>query len=107
MCLQDFIVVELEFFSQFNMIFFFDFMFEDCLYFSIYMLVYSYEGFNLLVMVWIYGGVFVFGMVFLYDGFMLVVLENVVVVIIQYCLGVLGFFSIGDKYVIGNWGYLD
>jgi carboxylesterase type B len=58
-------------------------------------------------MVWIHGGALVIGMASLYDGSMLAAFEDVVVVIIQYRLGVLGFFSTGDQHATGNWGYLD
>lgn len=44
------------------------------------------------VMVWIHGGNFVFGGASRYDGSALSAYENVVVVIIQYRLGLLGFF---------------
>ena len=43
-------------------------------------------------MVWIHGGGLAFGMASMYDGSMLAALEDVVVVTIQYRLGVLGFF---------------
>ncbi|XP_058530779.1 cocaine esterase-like [Ochotona princeps] len=42
-----------------------------------------------------------------YDGSTLAAFEDVVVVTIQYRLGVLGFFSTGDQHASGNWGYLD
>ncbi|XP_008837357.1 pyrethroid hydrolase Ces2e-like isoform X2 [Nannospalax galili] len=82
-------------------------MSEDCLYLSIYTPVYAHEGSNLPVMVWIHGGALVIGMASLYDGSMLAAIEDVVVVTIQYRLGVLGFFSTGDQHARGNWGYLD
>uniref|UniRef100_A0A2I3SKQ8 Carboxylic ester hydrolase n=1 Tax=Pan troglodytes TaxID=9598 RepID=A0A2I3SKQ8_PANTR len=99
--------VKSEFLSQFNMTYPSVSMSEDCLYLSIYTPAHSHEGSNLPVMVWIHGGALVFGMASLYDGSMLAALEDVVVVIIQYRLGVLGFFSTGDKHATGNWGYLD
>ncbi|XP_020031170.1 pyrethroid hydrolase Ces2e-like [Castor canadensis] len=80
---------------------------EDCLYLSIYSPAHAHEGSNLPVMVWIHGGALVIGMASLYDGSMLAAFEDVVVVIIQYRLGVLGFFSTGDQHATGNWGYLD
>lgn len=43
----------------------------------------------------------------MYDGSVLAATEDVVVVTIQYRLGVLGFFSTGDQHARGNWGYLD
>lgn len=45
------------------------------------------------VMVWIHGGNFIFGGASRYDGSALSAYENVVVVIIQYRLGLLGFFK--------------
>ncbi|XP_018867869.3 cocaine esterase [Gorilla gorilla gorilla] len=107
MCLQDLTAVESEFFSQFNVTIPSIPMSEDCLYLSIYTPAHSHEGSNLPVMVWIHGGGLVCGMASMYDGSMLAALEDVVVVIIQYRLGVLGFFSTGDKHATGNWGYLD
>ncbi|XP_025867228.2 cocaine esterase isoform X1 [Vulpes vulpes] len=82
-------------------------MSEDCLYLSIYTPAHASEGSNLPVLVWIHGGSLMIGMASMYDGSALVAFENLVVVIIQYRLGVLGFFSTGDKHATGNWGYLD
>uniref|UniRef100_A0A2K5XHM9 Carboxylic ester hydrolase n=1 Tax=Mandrillus leucophaeus TaxID=9568 RepID=A0A2K5XHM9_MANLE len=42
-----------------------------------------------------------------YDGLALAAHENVVVVTIQYRLGIWGFFSTGDEHSRGNWGHLD
>ncbi|CAO2586544.1 Acylcarnitine hydrolase [Lemmus lemmus] len=58
-------------------------------------------------MVWIHGGALVAGMASAFDGSMLAALDDVVVVNIQYLLGVLGFFSTGDQHARVNWGYLD
>ncbi|XP_012516028.1 PREDICTED: cocaine esterase [Propithecus coquereli] len=82
-------------------------MSEDCLYLSIYTPAHAHEGSHLPVMVWIHGGGLVVGMASMYDGSMLAAFEDVVVVTIQYRLGILGFFSTGDKHATGNWGYLD
>jgi carboxylesterase 2 len=43
-------------------------------------------------MVWIHGGALVIGMASMFNGSILAATENVVVVTIQYRLGVLGFF---------------
>ncbi|VTJ52099.1 Hypothetical predicted protein [Marmota monax] len=59
------------------------------------------------VMVWIHGGGLVVGGASTYDGLPLSALENVVVVTIQYRLGIWGFFSTGDEHGPGNWGHLD
>ncbi|XP_069860952.1 pyrethroid hydrolase Ces2e-like isoform X1 [Dipodomys merriami] len=80
---------------------------EDCLYLSIYSPVHAHEGSNLPVMVWIHGGGLIMGMASLYDGSRLAAIEDVLVVTIQYRLGVPGFFSTGDHHATGNWGYLD
>nr|XP_034378066.1 pyrethroid hydrolase Ces2e isoform X3 [Arvicanthis niloticus] len=82
-------------------------MSEDCLYLNIYAPAHAREGSNLPVMVWIHGGALTVGMASMYDGSMLAATEDVVVVTIQYRLGVLGFFSTGDQHARGNWGYLD
>ncbi|XP_031196982.1 pyrethroid hydrolase Ces2e [Mastomys coucha] len=82
-------------------------MSEDCLYLNIYAPTHAYKGSNLPVMVWIHGGALTVGMASMYDGSVLAATENVVVVTIQYRLGVLGFFSTGDQHARGNWGYLD
>ncbi|XP_028635090.1 acylcarnitine hydrolase-like [Grammomys surdaster] len=82
-------------------------MSEDCLYLNIYTPIHAHEGSNLPVMVWIHGGALVTGSASFYDGSLLTATEDLVVVIIQYRLGVLGFFSTGDEHARGNWGYLD
>ncbi|KAM5134239.1 cocaine esterase-like isoform 1-T1 [Callospermophilus lateralis] len=82
-------------------------MSEDCLYLSIYAPVHARQGSNLPVMVWIHGGALVTGSASMNDGSILAAIENVLVVTIQYRLGVLGFFSTGDQHATGNWGYLD
>ncbi|XP_038168411.1 acylcarnitine hydrolase-like isoform X1 [Arvicola amphibius] len=82
-------------------------MSEDCLYLNIYTPAHAHEGSNLPVMVWIHGGGLVAGMASMYDGSTLAAIEDVVVITIQYRLGVLGFFSTGDQHARGNWGYLD
>ncbi|EDL11231.1 mCG141693 [Mus musculus] len=82
-------------------------MSEDCLYLSIYTPAHAHEDSNLPVMVWIHGGGLCWGMASTYDGSTLAATEDVVVVTIQYRLGILGFFSTGDDHARGNWGYLD
>ncbi|XP_032743561.1 pyrethroid hydrolase Ces2e-like isoform X2 [Rattus rattus] len=82
-------------------------MSEDCLYLSIYTPAHTHKDSNLPVMVWIHGGGLCWGMASTYDGSMLAAIEDVVVVTIQYRLGILGFFSTGDEHARGNWGYLD
>nr|XP_020845142.1 pyrethroid hydrolase Ces2e-like [Phascolarctos cinereus] len=80
---------------------------EDCLYLNIYVPDHTKEWARLPVMVWIHGGALTGGAAFLYDGSILSATQNVVVVTIQYRVGILGFFSTGDEHAPGNWGYLD
>ncbi|CAO2610285.1 Liver carboxylesterase [Lemmus lemmus] len=82
-------------------------MSEDCLYLNIYTPAHAHEGSNLPVMVWIHGGGLVVGMASMTDGSILAATEDIIMVAIQYRLGVLGFFSTGDQHATGNWGYLD
>ncbi|XP_059524001.1 liver carboxylesterase 1-like [Myotis daubentonii] len=80
---------------------------EDCLYLNIYTPADLKRKSRLPVMVWIHGGGLVVGGASTYDGLALSAHENVVVVIIQYRLGLWGFFSTGDEHSRGNWGHLD
>ncbi|RXN20147.1 fatty acyl- hydrolase medium chain-like isoform X4 [Labeo rohita] len=80
---------------------------EDCLYLNIYTPVKPGEDAKLPVMVWIHGGGLVLGSASLYDGSVLSAYQDVVVVLIQYRLGLLGFFSTGDEHAPGNYGFLD
>ncbi|XP_051661775.1 fatty acyl-CoA hydrolase precursor, medium chain-like [Manacus candei] len=80
---------------------------EDCLYLNVYTPVSAGEQQKLPVFVWIHGGGLVSGAASTYDGSALAAFENVVVVTIQYRLGVLGYLSTGDEHARGNWGYLD
>ncbi|XP_028624359.1 cocaine esterase-like [Grammomys surdaster] len=107
MCLQDITAMNMQAFKLLKLTLPPIPMSEDCLYLNIYTPDHAHKGSNLPVMVWIHGGSLVIGMASLYDGSMLAAMENVVVVTIQYRLGVLGFFSSGDKHARGNWGFLD
>uniref|UniRef100_A0A6J0U5E2 Carboxylic ester hydrolase n=2 Tax=Pogona vitticeps TaxID=103695 RepID=A0A6J0U5E2_9SAUR len=80
---------------------------EDCLYLNIYTPTRSDSKVRLPVMVWIHGGGLLLGAASTYDGSALAAYENVVVVAIQYRLGILGFYSTGDEHSHGNWGFLD
>uniref|UniRef100_A0A4X2M4A7 Carboxylic ester hydrolase n=1 Tax=Vombatus ursinus TaxID=29139 RepID=A0A4X2M4A7_VOMUR len=80
---------------------------EDCLYLNIYVPVHAKERAGLPVMVWIHAGGFILGSASMYDSSILSASQNVVVVNIQYRLGILGFFGTGDEHAPGNWGYLD
>ncbi|XP_025028950.1 putative inactive carboxylesterase 4 isoform X2 [Python bivittatus] len=80
---------------------------EDCLYLNIYTPADAEKAGRLPVMVWIHGGGLLLGAASTYDGSVLSACENVVVVAIQYRLGILGFYSTGDEHARGNWGLLD
>ncbi|XP_028626248.1 carboxylesterase 1C-like [Grammomys surdaster] len=80
---------------------------EDCLYLNIYSPAESKENSRLPVMVWIHGGGLMIGGASTYDGLALSAHENVVVVTIQYRLGIFGLFSTGDEHSRGNWAHLD
>ncbi|XP_036007083.1 fatty acyl-CoA hydrolase precursor, medium chain-like isoform X2 [Fundulus heteroclitus] len=80
---------------------------EDCLYLNIYTPANRAPDAKLPVMVWIHGGGFVLGSASMYDGSSLAAYQDVVVVLIQYRLGLLGFLSTGDEHVPGNFGLLD
>uniref|UniRef100_A0A8C8A9Y4 Carboxylic ester hydrolase n=1 Tax=Otus sunia TaxID=257818 RepID=A0A8C8A9Y4_9STRI len=80
---------------------------EDCLYLNVYTPVSTEKKEKLPVFVWIHGGGLVFGAASSYDGSALAAFDNVVVVTIQYRLGIAGYFSTGDQHARGNWGYLD
>ncbi|XP_043981767.1 carboxylesterase 3 [Gambusia affinis] len=80
---------------------------EDCLYLNIYTPAEITPEVKLPVMVWIHGGGLVMGAASQYDYSSFTAYENVVTVIIQYRLGILGFLSTGDEHAKGNWGLLD
>ncbi|XP_062032000.1 liver carboxylesterase 1-like [Lepus europaeus] len=79
---------------------------EDCLYLNVYTPNLMKKS-RLPVMVWIHGGGLLVGAASIYDGLAISAYENVVVVTIQYRLGIWGFFSTGDEHGRGNWGHLD
>ncbi|XP_061678945.1 cocaine esterase [Syngnathoides biaculeatus] len=80
---------------------------EDCLYLNIYTPANRAHDAKLPVMVWIHGGGFTMGSASMYEGSALAAYQDVVVVLIQYRLGVLGFLSTGNEHVPGNFGLLD
>lgn len=63
---------------------------EDCLYLDVYA---PPNAANLPVMVWIHGGANTWGWADQYDGAQLAMDQNVIVVIVQYRMGPLGFFA--------------
>ncbi|XP_069848426.1 carboxylesterase 5A [Dipodomys merriami] len=80
---------------------------EDCLYLNIYAPAHADDGSELPVMVWIPGGGFQTGSASIYDGSALAAYEDILVVVIQYRLGIFGFFSTHDKHSSGNWALKD
>ncbi|XP_076741781.1 cocaine esterase-like [Maylandia zebra] len=80
---------------------------EDCLYLNIYAPANRAKNAKFPVMVWIHGGGFALGSASIYDGSALAAYQDVVVVLIQYRLGLLGFLSTGDEHISGNFGLLD
>ncbi|XP_048829098.1 carboxylesterase 3 [Brienomyrus brachyistius] len=80
---------------------------EDCLYLNVYTPSDRSAEERLPVMVWIHGGGLAFGGAAKIDASALVAYQHVVVVVIQYRLGILGFLSTGDEHARGNWGFLD
>nr|XP_048282690.1 carboxylesterase 1C-like [Myodes glareolus] len=80
---------------------------EDCLYLNIYTPADLRKNIRLPVMVWIHGGGLMVGGASTYDGLALSAHEDVVVVTIQYRLGIWGLLSTGDEHSPGNWGHLD
>ncbi|KAL7637557.1 UNVERIFIED_CONTAM: hypothetical protein RMT77_012285 [Armadillidium vulgare] len=79
---------------------------EDCLYLNIYTSKPNRVDASLPVMVFIHGGAFVGGGSSYYGGKALLD-EEVVLVIIQYRVGVFGFLSTEDAVVPGNMGLKD
>ncbi|KAK3548823.1 hypothetical protein QTP70_020713 [Hemibagrus guttatus] len=65
---------------------------EDCLYLNVYTPSQRLASEKLPVMLWIHGGGLKMGGALAYDGSALAAYENIIVVIIQYRLSILGFF---------------
>ncbi|XP_052022407.1 liver carboxylesterase 1-like [Apodemus sylvaticus] len=80
---------------------------EDCLYLNIYSPTDLTSTDRLPVMVWVHGGGLLSGGASTFNGLALSTREKVVVVVIQYRLGIWGFLSTGDEHSRGNWGHLD
>ena len=79
---------------------------EDCLQLNIY--VPHYVGSNPRpVMIWIHGGGYVIGSAAQYDASYLAAAGDVIIVTINYRLGLFGFFSTEDKRHPGNYGLWD
>ena len=82
-------------------------MSEDCLFMNIWSPITNET--SLPVMVWIHGGMFTIGSVGVdeYDGSVLATFGNVIVVSIQYRLGIFGFLDLETDEIPGNMGIWD
>jgi carboxylesterase type B len=80
---------------------------EDCLYLNIYVPGKISRERKLSVMVWIHGGGFMFGGASQYKPQKLVLGGDVIVVTINYRLALLGFFTLNDPLMPGNYGLWD
>jgi carboxylesterase type B len=80
---------------------------EDCLILNIYVPNNISTSTKKPVMVWIHGGGFTTGSTHIYDSRHLALHGNVIVVTIQYRLGIFGFFSLGTTEALGNYGLWD
>eukprot|EP00055_Hartaetosiga_balthica_P006252 m.19384 g.19384 ORF g.19384 m.19384 type:complete len:560 (-) comp5105_c0_seq1:307-1986(-) len=79
---------------------------EDCLFLNVYA---PLADGNYPVMVWFHGGRYEQGSegVELYDPQLVVAENNVVIVTVNYRLGVLGFLAMPEHGLLGNWGSKD
>lgn len=83
---------------------------EDCLYLNIYVPTEDdmrEPGGKKPVMVYIHGGSYMEGTGNIIDGSILASYGNVIVITVNYRLGILGFLSTGDQAAKGNYGLLD
>ncbi|KAG5867332.1 hypothetical protein JTB14_023061 [Gonioctena quinquepunctata] len=81
---------------------------EDCLYLNVYTPQYPTAGKDLPVMYHIFGGGFLNGAAnFDYAGPHYLLESDVIVVTVNYRVGVLGFLSTGDTAIPGNYGLKD
>lgn len=80
---------------------------EDCLFLNIYVPSNISNDDRLPVMVWIHGGAFLYGQGMFYNASNLASVGNVVVVTLNYRLGIFGFFTLNDPVARGNYGIYD
>ncbi|KAF8763487.1 Acetylcholinesterase-1 like protein [Argiope bruennichi] len=82
---------------------------EDCLYLNIYAPADAKNGSNLAVLFWLFGGGFTYGSnrMEVYDASALATYGNVIVVTINYRLGVFGFLTSNSEDAPGNAGMYD
>lgn len=82
-------------------------MSEDCLNLNIYVPYTVASEHKRAVMVWIHGGGYIFGSGSFYDGSMLALSGNIIVVTLNYRLGIFGFYSLEGTSRKGNYGLWD
>lgn len=82
-------------------------MSEDCLFLNVYVPNQINRNKKLAVMVWIHGGALVFGFGHEYYGDRIAAQGDVIVVTINYRLGVFGFFALDHPAARGNYGLWD
>ena len=80
---------------------------EDCLILNVYVPTDTSSTGKKAVMIWIHGGSYLTGTGMLYDGAYLASIGQVIIVTINYRLGVFGFMSIGNGTMTGNYGIWD
>ncbi|XP_078011751.1 neuroligin-2 isoform X4 [Phascolarctos cinereus] len=82
---------------------------EDCLYLNLYVPTEDdiRDSGKKPVMLFLHGGSYMEGTGNMFDGSVLAAYGNVIVVTLNYRLGVLGFLSTGDQAAKGNYGLLD
>ena len=83
---------------------------EDCLYLNVFVPAAKSDS-SRAVMIWIHGGNYKFGSISEYDGTAMAATEDVILVMGNYRLGVLGFFAndatFAESGTTGNWGLMD
>lgn len=82
-------------------------MSEDCLSLNVFVPSNIKPSEKIAVMVWIHGGGFVAGSSGFTPGAVLASFNDVIVVSINYRLGVFGFFNVPGTDLKGNYGMLD
>ncbi|KAI8784826.1 acylcarnitine hydrolase [Biomphalaria glabrata] len=78
---------------------------EDCLFLNVY--TQDLGSKMKKVLVWIHGGGFIFGSAYTYNPGSFVTSEDIIVVTVNYRLGILGFLSTEDNTSPGNYGLWD
>ena len=80
---------------------------EDCLFLNVFVPSAIKPDVKLAVMVWIHGGGFLVSSSTNFPGGVLSTFNDVIIVTINYRLGVLGFFNIPGTDYKGNYGMMD